>query len=58
MSQRKEFSLLASQSARNFRALCRAFHSSPNTGDKWLARYVAEGEPGLQGRSRRPWAAL
>ena len=54
MSQRKEFILLASHPARNFRALCRAFHISPKTGYKWLARYVAGGEPGLQARSRRP----
>ena len=54
MSQRKEFLLLANHPARNFRALCRAFHISPKTGYKWLARYVVEGEPGLQARSRRP----
>ena len=54
MSQRKEFIVLATQPARNFRALCRAFSISPKTGYKWLARYAAEGEPGLQARSRRP----
>jgi len=54
MSLRKEFILLATQPARNFRALCRAFAISPKTGYQWLARYAAEGEPGLQARSRRP----
>ena len=54
MSQRKEFIVLAMQPARNVRALCRAFSISPKTGYKWLARYAAEGEPGLQARSRRP----
>ena len=54
MSQRKEFIVLATQPARNIRALCRAFSISPKTGYKWLARYAAEGEPGLQARSRRP----
>ena len=51
MSQRKEFIVLAMQPARNVRALCRAFSISPKTGYKWLARYAAEGEPGLQARS-------
>ena len=54
MSQRKEFILLASHTERNFRALCRAFSISPKTGYTWLARYLTEGEPGLQVRSRRP----
>ena len=54
MSQRQEFIVLATQPGRNVRALCRAFSISPKTGYKWLARYAAEGEPGLQARSRRP----
>ena len=53
MSQRQEF-IVATQPGRNVRALCRAFSISPKTGYKWLARYAAEGEPGLQARSRRP----
>ena len=53
-SQRKEFIVFATQPARNIRALCRAFAISPKTGYKWLARYAAEGELGLQARSRRP----
>lgn len=54
LSQRKEFIVLAQQPGRNVRALCRAFAISPKTGYKWLARYAAEGESGLQARSRRP----
>ena len=54
MSQRHEFIEFARQPGRNFRALCRAFHVSPKTGYKWLARYGVEGAPGLQDWSRRP----
>jgi len=36
------------------RALCRRYQISPTTGYKWLARYRAVGETGLDNRSRRP----
>ncbi len=36
------------------KALCDFFGISRPTGDKWLARYLAEGPGGLEERSRRP----
>lgn len=38
----------------NIRALCREYRISPTTGYKWIRRFQAEGEAGLQDRSRRP----
>lgn len=57
MSLRHEFVLLAQQPGGNRRELCRRFQISPQTGYKWLARHVAEGEQGLADRSRRPRAS-
>src|SRR3974377_492999 len=37
-----------------FAELCRDFHISRQTGYKWLGRYEAEGESGLEERSRAP----
>jgi transposase-like protein len=54
MSQRLEFVKLASEPQANMRALCREFGITPRTGYKWLQRYRAEGESGLQDRSRCP----
>ncbi|CPR17359.1 IS481 family transposase [Brenneria goodwinii] len=54
MSLRNEFVYLATQEGTNFRALCRDFNIAPNTGYKWLGRYLAIGEAGLVERSRRP----
>lgn len=34
--------------------LCRQFHISRQTGYKWLERYAADGESGLEERSRAP----
>ena len=51
---RKEFVHLASQSSTNISRLCKRFDISRKTGYKWLARWKAEGDPGLKDRSRRP----
>ena len=34
--------------------LCERFHISRRVGDKWIARYDAEGGAGLRDRSRAP----
>lgn len=34
--------------------LCERFHISRRVGDKWIARYDAEGRAGLRDRSRAP----
>ena len=54
MSLKEEFIALAVRPGSNKRELCRRFGISPQTGYKWLSRYLAEGHPGLQERSRRP----
>ena len=51
---RKEIVTLASQPGANIRELCRRFKVSAKTMYKWIGRYRAEGEAGLQNRSRRP----
>lgn len=58
MSLRLEFVSLARLEGANFRALCRLFGIAPNTGYKWLRRFVAAGEAGLADRSRRPITTL
>lgn len=58
MPLRHEFVLLASQEGANFRALCRDFNVAPNTGYKWLRRFIATGDAGLADRSRRPITTL
>ena len=52
MEQRREFARLAMQEAVNRRELCRRFEIHPDTGYKWLGRFVADEE--LVDRSRRP----
>jgi len=54
MTSKKEFVILASQAGANIRALCRQYRVSPTAGYALLRRYKAEGESGLQERSRRP----
>jgi putative transposase len=54
MDLRGEFVLAASAPEANVAQLCRDFGISRNNGYKWLARFRAQGEPGLQDRSRRP----
>ena len=54
MSLRQEFVRLASHEQANRRELCRRFGISPQTGYKWLARFVANPNDGLDDRSRRP----
>jgi len=52
MEQRREFVRLAMQEGVNRRELCRRFEIHPDTGYKWLGRFVAD--EGLADRSRRP----
>jgi transposase-like protein len=51
---RRNFVMLAQSPNSNMRGLCRRFNISPNTGYQTLERYRAEGEKGLQDRSRVP----
>src|SRR5215831_4365984 len=53
MNQRIEF-VLKSFHSDNFRALCKEYGISTKTGYKWQKRFLQDGEPGLQERSRRP----
>lgn len=55
MDQRREFVRLAKQEDANRRELCRRFGIHPDTGYKWLARWVG-GDRDLCDRSRRPHA--
>src|SRR5256885_4231855 len=52
MNQRREFVQLAMQDGVNRRELCRRFGIHPETGYKWLGRWMAAEE--LADRSRRP----
>jgi len=52
MEQRREFVELTMQEGANRRELCRRFGIHPDTGYKWLGRWLAERE--LADRSRRP----
>jgi transposase len=51
---RRKFVMLALAPNSNIRGLCRRFTISANTGYQTLERYRAEGEKGLQDRSRAP----
>ena len=51
---RRNFVTLALTPNSNIRGLCRRFNISANTGYQTLERYRAEGEKGLQDRSRAP----
>jgi transposase InsO family protein len=52
MDQRREFVRLAMQEGANRRELCRRFRIHPETGYKWISRWLSKGE--LADRSRRP----
>ena len=54
MSQRQDFVRLAHQGPYPITELCIAFGISEKTGHKWLARFDAEGMPGLADRSHAP----
>ena len=54
LDHRLEFLGLVSVEGVNFRAWCRRFGVSARTGYKWVSRYEAAGEAGLEDRSRRP----
>jgi putative transposase len=51
---RQEFICAVQQGDVDFATLCRCFRFSRQTGYKFWRRYQAEGEPGLQSRSRAP----
>jgi transposase InsO family protein len=53
MDQRREFVRLAMQEGVKRRELCKRFGVSPDTGYRWLARYLA-GDDELADHSRRP----
>lgn len=52
MDQRREFVRLAMQGGANRRELCRRFGIHPDTGYKWIGRWLGDEE--LVDRSRRP----
>jgi putative transposase len=54
MDLRREFVLAASAPSANVMQLCRDFGISRNNGYKWLHRFKAQGEMGLEDQSRRP----
>ncbi len=54
LERREEFVRLARSDGVNFSELCRRFGVSRSNGYKWLCRYEAEGQAGLEERSRRP----
>jgi transposase InsO family protein len=54
MDLRKEFVLAASAPNANVMQLCRDFGISRNNGYKWIRRFEAQGELGLEDQSRRP----
>jgi putative transposase len=53
MDERREFVRLALQEGANRRELCRRFAIHPDTGYKWIERWVS-GDRELSDRSRRP----
>lgn len=55
MDERREFVELAMQAGANRRALCRRFGIHPDTGYKWLERWLSDRE--LADRSQRPHAS-
>jgi putative transposase len=54
MDLRREFVLAASAPSSNVMQLCRDFGISRNNGYKWIRRFAAQGELGLEDQSRRP----
>ena len=54
VSLRREFVMLALKEGSNVRELSRRYKIQPRIGYKWIERFQAEGEAGLEDRSRRP----
>lgn len=54
MDLKKEFVLAALAPGANVAQLCRQYGISRNNGYKWIRRFEADGEVGLEERSRRP----
>lgn len=48
MNQREEFVGLVNADGSNMSQLCQRFGISRTTGYKWLLRFRADGQPGLQ----------
>jgi putative transposase len=57
MDLRRDFVLAASAPGANVAQLCRDFGISRNNGYKWIRRFEAQGEGGLEDQSRRPRTA-
>lgn len=51
---KKEFVLAALAPGANVAQLCRQYGISRNNGYKWIRRFKANGDPGLEEQSRRP----
>lgn len=58
MDLRRDFVLAASAPEANVAELCRAFGVSRGNGYKWLRRFKAQGELGLEERSRKPLSSI
>lgn len=54
VDERKAFMTAWQRQEQSFSALCRYFGISRPTGYKWLERFEAEGDPGLEDESRAP----
>jgi putative transposase len=54
MNQKTQFVSEYLRHSLSFTELCQRYHISRKTGYKWIARYQAQGPPGLVDRSRRP----
>jgi len=54
VQQREQFVQAALKHTSSIQALCRRFRISRKTGYKWLARFIQQGRPGLENRSRAP----
>lgn len=54
LEQRKQFVLEALKEEKPFIQLCRKYGISRVHGEKWLKRFLAEGEKGLLDRSKKP----
>lgn len=54
MEQKKAFILRAFDRNENFSQLCKEFGITTKTGYKWKERFLTDGMPGLEEKSRRP----
>jgi putative transposase len=54
MEEKRAFILRAFDRNENFSQLCKEFGITPKTGYKWKERFLTDGMPGLEERSRKP----